>query len=694
MLKVRIKTQPKDVETLRMTLKDFFKLYFKNLYNEMNSLLSDYHSIQEHSNRSKIIEFVNKKQKDFDLLQVFVVGAFLSDKLNLLHFKSEDALRASNKIVEIADFLAILYQNMKLSFVPNPSFELCLQTHIDASKLISLIPKPISKEISSKDFEEIHRMMRIYILKENIRNYVIENGILTIKSEYFDFELALCGDFANPTWHLIKVKSFLQNKTVEDQIQRRLPDIESIVNFINFFNIRKKANDIFGQLENRTGFYQSFAGTIKGFDLQGSLNGNNFLCKVNYKNLFKEFLNPEINEIHQFIDMHAEKPIPSTDFALDYGKEFRADIFGQNITFIRNGLFFCLCKERNICYFGKNMQICGLKFLKMTLKYDGFKIHGHISNCSNQNYQFGSGNKFNNNFVNKAENVVHSRVSIFSTGLAAFVNYIEQKFSYFELIWKINDLSFTADIEESLICSFFSIDSQLKLYTIDDNEIYYNGGLTKEEKITALANKIRLLEIQFVLKDSPNICESKPGEKLSLLISDIKVVISNTFKTNLKFLTDDCQKFNINQALQYVINFGSFYQHNLYPDVHLVSKISFCFIDLFDETVSITIQDGFFNISGPHTIKAAKINNTFNVDETKMFLLLYKLWIANRFMALKRQLNAPNRIHDRNDQIDLGDNRSIFLTLEGLKYQSNDPKKDMEINRALNTERSIWKYFR
>ena len=129
MLKVRIKTQPKDVETLRMTLKDFFKLYFKNLYNEMNSLLSDYHSIQEHSNRSKIIEFVNKKQKDFDLLQVFVVGAFLSDKLNLLHFKSEDALRASNKIVEIADFLAILYQNMKLSFVPNPSFELCLQTH-------------------------------------------------------------------------------------------------------------------------------------------------------------------------------------------------------------------------------------------------------------------------------------------------------------------------------------------------------------------------------------------------------------------------------------------------------------------------------------------------------------------------------------------------------------------------------------
>lgn len=41
--------------------------------------------------------------------------------------------------------------------------------------------------------------MKIYILKENINSYILENTILTIKSEYFDFELALCADLKNQT---------------------------------------------------------------------------------------------------------------------------------------------------------------------------------------------------------------------------------------------------------------------------------------------------------------------------------------------------------------------------------------------------------------------------------------------------------------------------------------------------------------
>lgn len=689
MLKLRIKTQPRGEESLKSTLKDFFKLYFRNLYNELNSLLSDYHSIQEHSNRGKIIEFASKKQKDLELLQVFVTGSFLNSKLNLLRFKSEDAVRNSAKIVEMAEFLAILYQNMKSSFIPSPNIELALQMQIDIFKLLPANSKPILNEIEDSDFEEIHRLMKIYILKENIKNYTIDKGILTIKSDFFDFELALCGDILNPSWHLLKVRSFLNNKKVEDQLQKRLPTIERIVSFIEFFEMKKRVSDVYNILEHRSGFYQNFTGSKNGFDVHGQLIGNIFICKISNKNLNQKFVNPKVDEIYKFLDSNSSKIIKPVTIAIEEGKEFKPLIFDANITIFRNNMFFCLCKEHNIGYFGMNSQICGLKYMKMTIKYINGSLSCFLSNTGTIHYQFGSHSNQFIDSIGEGNSLISNNVSIYHTKLKEFIHFIDHNLQFFEIIWRIRDLSFTVEIKDALYGSFFKIDKDLDLYTIESVKISSNS--TNSNKIDSLLQKTRLLHIQNAFKDNLCVLESKIGEKIILSISDIKIAINNTVKTSLRFLTEDCQKFNINEALQYTINFGSFYQNNLYPDVFSVKKIVFVFLDLLDENVSITIENNLFKINGSSTLKAAKINNLFSKDDIKTFIVLYRLWIANRFMALKKELGSGS---DKDDQVDLGNGKSISLTLEGLKYHSNDPLKDSEINRALNTEKFIWKYFK
>lgn len=703
MLRVRIKTLPKDTECIKMTLKDFFRLYFRNLFNEMNSILSDYHSIQEHSNRSKLIEFVNKKQKDLDLLQIFVKGAYLSNDLNLMRFKSDDTVRAGLRIVEMADFIAILYENMKMSFIPVPNFDLSLQTHIDTAKLLPIAANQIKNEIEPRDFEEIHRMMRIYILKENLNNYSIENGVLIIKSDFFTFELALCGDFTNPQWHLYKVKSFLNHKSVEDQIQKRLKSIESICDFIRFYESRKRANDVFNDLDKKSGFYQNFAGVKNGLNFRGHLKDNEFICKIIGKDFMKDLISPTKDEINQVFDTLKKEPFEKTNKNVEEGKEFRSDIFGSNLTFIRKNMFFSLCKEKNVCYFGENAQICGLKFLKISLKNESSNICGSVSSKGCYDYVFGSNKRnLNSNLIdgitpavmnsNTKSGMPNETVAstIFSTHLADFITFIDQNITFFEILLGIIDLSFTVEIKNSLIANFFKIDRDFNLFYNDQLLFSFSNS---QLNLKAIIQKIRLLEIQTAFKALNDVIESKPGEKLSLFINGIKIVISNGFKTNLKFLTEDCQKFTINQALQYTINFGAFYLHNIYPDAFLVSKVFFCFVDLFNENVSVTIENGLFKIEGPNMLMSSKISASSEPNDLKMLFTLYKVWLANRFIAIKKEFDISNG-RSRDDQIILKDENTILLTKEGLKYQSKEQINDAQINRALNTERSIWKYFK
>src|SRR5690606_29129967 len=74
---------------------------------------------------------------------------------------------------------------------------------------------------SNINFTEINRYMKIYLLKEDLENYELENGILSIKSKNLLFELALCGDFKDPKWKLIKVRTTVKDKKINEVIMGR-----------------------------------------------------------------------------------------------------------------------------------------------------------------------------------------------------------------------------------------------------------------------------------------------------------------------------------------------------------------------------------------------------------------------------------------------------------------------------------------
>ncbi|ELA42839.1 uncharacterized protein VICG_00154 [Vittaforma corneae ATCC 50505] len=714
MLRVRIKTRSRAQQQNTTRLDQFFTLYFQNVFFELNAILSDYHSIQEHASRNRIIEFASRKLKDLDLLQTFVKGAFLLKNLLYLKFKGDDCANYGYKIVEMADFLAILYENMKTSFIPRPNFNLALQAFMDYRKLLPIEiyrllgrNKSIFTElyrntdqnlIFEEDLVHIHRMMKIYLLRESVDNFRIENGILHLQSKFFTFKLALCGFYQRPQWQLFKVKSYTNSRKVDDQLLRRLATIDSIVKFMKFFESKKKALSVFNLLETKTGFYQNFTGTVNGIDCQGYLKHNDFYCKISNKDQYKKFKNSDIDEIKGYLlDINALKEpkrdevISQTDNA-DMG--FKPGIFGPNIAIFIRDMFFCLNKAQGVCFFGKMPPICGLAFQKLHFIVVDSKVTAVTENFD----------------VSGQDTIA----------IENFTNFIECNIGFLMILHELRDLNIQCKINQCLSARSFYVDSSFNLYHLDNhgsktlinidrftlktanNMVHQNIGNVgcvnipanyantsyKDSLIRNLVDKIRLMAVQDGMPQNIEISENKIGEVMVFSFMNITVKITDSIKTCIKTLTEDLQHFNISSGFNYIKKFGIFYTYNLIPTIFTENRLCFDFSDFIDEIVEVAFKNDVYLITGPKMLQIAKMTSLFTANDSKVFHILHKFFLANRFIFLKKVFGNLAGKSD-SGEIYLDESKRICLTQEGIKFRSNSPENDLRLTDVLNLERDV-----
>jgi len=753
MLRIRIKTRPRVHAQSSIRLDRFFSLYLQNMFSELNTVLSNYHSIQEHTSRNRIIELISKKLKDLDLLQVFIGGACLLRSLLHLRLKGEDCCFYGHRISEMSDFLAMLHENMKTGFIPRANFSLALQTQLDCRKLLPLdvyralddsqgqnpFVQTAQHQITPADLSYIHRLMRIHLLRENIESFTIENGILTIDSRFFTFELALCGQVQSPQWLLFKVKSYTGTRKLEDQLKRRLTSIDQIVKFIRFFENRKNALEVFNLFESKSGFYQSFTTTVADVECKGYFKGNDFYFSAAGAGKAVELKNATAEDIGKLVlDSPAAQP-PTADASETEAEsaEFKPEIFGPNHAYFAHGMLFCLSKRENVCFIGKSLPVCGLTFQKLYLKRVNSQIEGFSKDTigdlndslpskvvdiaskaadelmaskaidleSKADDNTLESKAHNSSLTSKAADEPH-------ISLKDFISFVNCNIDFLIIAFLIKDLNLPYKISNALFSQSFSVDqlvdslqpgdSSLVLHYIDHNKrsipITLTDSRIKTVLIGDIASRIRLVTLQESPPAEMKLLESQPGAYLSLQFLGIHIKASidsgatPLVETSIKELTEDIRQLSLATAFDYIKRFAVFYTHHLIPTVSTPGRICFDLTNFLDEVVEITAVEDGYAITGPKTLKISKAPQVFRMNDTKVFHVLYKIFLTDRFIFLKKSFEQPGG-STGSDEIQLDKQRRIYLTQEGIKFVGSDSKVDLRITNALNFERDILGYF-
>lgn len=425
-MKIKIKTFKTIEQHENYSLNDFLREYINSLYIELNTLLSNYHSIQEHNNRNQIIEFVNIKRISMDLLEYLVKGAFHLQELNFIRTKGNECAFMGMKLAEIADHLAFLFEEMKAVIVPKHSLVYAIKSIMNPIGLIptnilsgsDVLPntdnliklenlkpeefgffstkdnsanpdknkdscdenlssennnqKIIGREIENSKFgtrniDEIHRLMRIYLLKEDIGNYELKDGILTVKSRFLEFDLVLCGNILNPEWKLFAVKTYINNKKIEEKLLKSLSSsLENIIGFIKFYEIRKDAFELFNSLGTDIGgFYKNFRYKKDELEIRGVVKENEFQCTIYKNNDTIHLKNPSYEEIKAFLINFQSNEYETNEEWNNIRKDFKVNILGSNMCLFAQNMFFAFSLNNPYLFVGKIPQTCGLKYIKL-----------------------------------------------------------------------------------------------------------------------------------------------------------------------------------------------------------------------------------------------------------------------------------------------------------------------------------------
>lgn len=817
MLKVCIKKNPRPDTTPKISLKKIASLYFNKFYLDLNTVLSDYRSIQEYSNRNKIIEFVGKKVRGLDLFFMLVKGAYGQGSLRMRLLRQLDCIEEGTRMVEIADFMAGMFENMKTSFIPRHDFGMALQAFIDPAKLLArgalrawapedaaaagspnagesivglssmclnnneassavdalgnkvYAHEPSAGENASStdengiNFEEIHRLMRIYLIKETIEDYEIGDGLLQIHFEHFSFELALCGECNDPQWKVLRVHSAIKSQMLETHLIKRLPPvIADIQAFAMLYKSRKNALDVFNSLKgDASGFYQNFTGKIGDTTITGRVKDSRFFCDIERNGERKMLVDRPCSDILGAVDGSTKEAPEAVQTEGAYFKDFNKEGFGENYTFYAENLFLCFPVAKRVFYIGEYPNGCGLRYSTVHLRVRNGRLVGDTSmegafiesiedRLAEAEREIGTrkgtacvikGDGLGNTFIAQGSGAIISGGKMGGTPgaaskkrkaalplhvkdgrinaeqgfnflktmkpaeaaespgienyLQAVKEFVERNRGCLAIFYKALCLGVRLEIDERILSDAFvirqgsdaSADSE-GAYTIVYDTMPGLGSLADFScpGMHGVIAKAMLIALQADTPDGFAVIEKKAGEKIMLEINNIRILITDKFKTDLKFLTKDCERFSFSEALEFTKNFGCFYRSSLLPTALNRHALVFSFYDLTGEDVVVTRAGDGYKISGSNLLRMLQLGSVFDENDTKAIVTLYRAYLINRFHSIKRLL----RIEDGDKNLILMPSGcKIQLTPEGLKFFGEDGGLDNERTRILNTERSF-----
>lgn len=749
MLKIYLKKEPRPDDSPKVSLKGFVSVYLNQFYIDVNDILGDYRSIQEHGNRNKIIEFTTKKIKDIELFFMIVKGAYLQRNLHVNTLKRLDYIDQGVRMVEMADFIAGMFENMKLSFIPRHNFKMALQAAIDPGKLLikhsqelftkkkgadgvlgeggCQAPSKGSRTAGPGDqdlinFEEINRLIKIYLLKENIQNYDVKEGILFVYSDCFTFELVLCGMYSDPKWKIINIRSANQSTVLEQHLLRRIPStIKDITAFISLHECRRNAQDVFDSLQSDvTGFYQNFEGKIDNVLIRGLVRNTKFVCTIYNNNAETTLINKKHADIISIVKEKNIPPVNKTEEEKAHFKDYNSALFGENYTIFIDSLFLCFSKAEPVFYIGEYPAVSQESHFKVGLKVKnghmlGSTIHANAagemgSESGPLDGGMGADAHANPDFPrppNDLENGMGSAAvergtsSPAKTGFPrarggfyksqdyfAMINaFVDSNREYFAILHRILGFCPALIIDRGISSEFFDITLRYSIhYSKHPDQTRARTETFASKSVNDIVGKAMLICIQRNIPDKFTVIENKIGEKIIFEIHKVQVLLSSVLKTALKYLTEDCRRFNFVDGLSFIWNFGALYRYSLLPSTFTRDMLIFNMSELTGEYVAITKIPSGYSVSGPKTIRMLKISKHFAEDDYRVIGVLYKAYIINRFHYLRKLLQKDG---EDKDTLRLPNGSRIVLTPEGLKFFARDGSLDPDFTHVLNTERNI-----
>lgn len=271
------------------------------------------------------------------------------------------------------------------------------------------------------------------------------------------------------------------------------------------------------------------------------------------------------------------------------------------------------------------------------------------------------------------------------------LEFFKNNLDFLILVFRMSDLPVDYAIDKSIITSFYKIDFAFQIFSLPENIKLKDETekLIDNNILKPLENTIRLLYIQNFLLGDLNVIENKLGEELVINIDDVNILITDVVKTNYKFLTEDCKTMNLTDAFEYVCKFNTLYKFNLNPFLFYKNKVIFDFHNILDDKLVITSLDRFRYKIVAENVPIADLPEIFSKNDEKVLKMIYKIFLANRFVLLRKYFNSFVK---ENNFIDIGNGKSISLTAEGLKFTGTDKIQDDKMTRMLNTDRVIFKH--
>ncbi|KAI5169455.1 hypothetical protein PAEPH01_0729 [Pancytospora epiphaga] len=692
MLSICIKRAPRRDENPKISLRKFVSSYLNEFYIKLNGILRDYRSVREHGHRNGMIEFATTMIRDIELFLMVISGAYLQHNLRVTTLKRYDYMEQGGHIIGMADFIAAMFENMKASFIPKHDFSFALQAALDPSKLLPSFygppgssnvknQQPIEEGVDSSeselvkdetpskpDFEEIDRLIKIYLLGEDISNYTIENGILTLHYRYITLEVALCGDYKSPSWMLISAKTVFEEPAIERLLVNKLPkSLRGIIAFCIFYEARRLAQDVFSNLKNEvSGFYQNFTGKILNYPLHGYINETGFVCEVLVNEKPFKFVNKAHSEIWGVLRGAENDEKVAEDEHQFYTTDYEVDVFGENITFFFNNVYLCFPKTRPLFHVGDRMDCRSC--MSVGLCWNDGRLVGCSGDAPNLCPATNDGQMFS---------------------IRRILDFVRRNEEYFPILHVVLPLARWLSIDGGIATPFCRISGR---YTI--SELPGDGGLNSDAQcwehsstsVEEIINKAMLLYLQTCLPVGFSIIENIVGRKFILEIHNIQVSVSPQLKAGLKYLTDDCNQFNIVDGLEYIKNFGILYKYNIFPSSWTLKQVIVDLSGLTGEMIMIEKEEEGFSIYGPNTLKMLNIGRVFNEENIHTIGMLHKAFIVNRFSHIKK-IYAQGVI-DKNT-VELPNGNKIVLTADGLTYVLSTGLVSSEYSHLLNVSHSI-----
>lgn len=719
MVQIHLKKEPsRQDEQMKISAKLVVREHFNKLLGDFNRLLSDYRSIQEHEKRNRIIEFVAKKAREMSLLRVFVRGAYYYRYLYLQILRKQDCMDQCNQLSEMANFIAGMHDNIKMSFIPPHNVVMALQSFIDPRKLLVTTPSGILRETADRaqtvssdetkmsgtlktpaeiDFTDIHRLMRIYLLREDIPHCEVSNGLLFIRSEFFTFELALCGVYQNPEWMLISVKSTLGDANIEQHIFRRVkPPIANIMRFIRFFEARRHAHDTFTALRaSMSGFYRRFSGEVDGCIVHGLVDGSKFTCTIEKNGKRATFIDSKASDIMRAVDVKEVREEEHVSVSSKFMRGFMKNALGNNYTFFIRGVFVCFPAHQPGFYIGEYPSVYNLRYHKISIRTHDSSIIGFCEEgqdvFSDMLGEPGPSIQGTGNFqlsLTQIERFVAANSTVFEMffRLLAFDRFLFLSngaiFSRNFIINSIAASGFEITFPSNL-SDHFEIPRLIRQMEFQCPVTTLRALSTKEALDRAM-----LIRCQSAVPSGFTVLENEPGCKIVLEADNIKVLIENTLKTDLKILTEDCRRFTYDDALIYIRNFSIFYRHNLIPLTYTTNTIVYNMFDLAAENLIIIRNGSGYRVIGNSTKKLLELESEFDEGAVASIIKIARAYFINRFYTLKR---ISRDEADEKNTVRLPEGQRIMLTSEGFKFYDALNAPVEAYTKLLNTDRDVVK---